>query len=122
MIIEQIYSTGEIPGSVPEQALIIDTSRGLVIITGCAHPGIVEMVRQAKQILNKEIYLVMGGFHLGSASYHQVKTIIEDLQSLGVENVGPCHCTGQRSIYQFREAFGDHFIEIGVGKVIDIEL
>jgi 7,8-dihydropterin-6-yl-methyl-4-(beta-D-ribofuranosyl)aminobenzene 5'-phosphate synthase len=120
-ISDRIFSTGEIQGSPPEQALVIDTTRGLVVITGCAHPGVEKMVKFAKQTFQEEIYLVLGGFHLNNASTSQVNRIIKELQRLGVEHVAPCHCTGDRAIAQFKDAFGDQFIKIGVGAVIEIE-
>lgn len=118
---DRIFSTGEIQGSPPEQALVIDTTRGLVVITGCAHPGVEKIVKYVKQTFKGEIYLVLGGFHLNGASTSQVNRIIKELQHLGVEHVAPCHCTGDRAIAQFKDAFGDQFIKVGVGAVIEIE-
>lgn len=121
LIAERISTLGEIQGSPPEQALVIDTPRGLVVITGCAHPGVEKMVLEAKRQFKEEIYLVMGGFHLGSSSSYQVKQIIKEFQRIGVVHVAPCHCTGDRAINQFREAFGENFISVGAGAVIEIE-
>ena len=120
-IAERISTSGEIQGSPPEQALVIDTTRGLVVITGCAHPGVEKMVLAAKQQFHEEVYLVLGGFHLGKASHHEVDQVITELKRLGVVQVGPCHCTGDQSIRYFKEAFGDNFIPLGVGAVIEIE-
>jgi len=120
-IAERISTLGEIQGSPPEQALVIDTPRGLVVITGCAHPGVEKMVLAAKRQFKEEIYLVMGGFHLGSACNYEVKQIIKEFQRIGVVHVAPCHCTGDRAINQFREAFGENFISVGAGAVIEIE-
>jgi 7,8-dihydropterin-6-yl-methyl-4-(beta-D-ribofuranosyl)aminobenzene 5'-phosphate synthase len=120
-IIERVGTTGEIAGSPPEQALVIDTTRGLVVITGCAHPGVDQMVLEAKRQFQEEVYLVVGGFHLGSASQQRVDQIINEFQRLGVEYVAPCHCTGDHAIAQFKDAFGDHFIQVGTGAVIEIE-
>lgn len=120
-IAERIYTLGEIPGSPPEQALVIDTPQGLVVITGCAHPGVEKMVLAAKRQFHEQIYLVMGGFHLGGASSNEVKQIIKEFKRIGVVHVAPCHCTGDQAINQFKEAFGDDFISVGVGAVIEIE-
>ncbi len=121
LIAERIYTLGEIQGSPPEQALVIDTPQGLVIITGCAHPGVEKMVLAAKRQFHEQIYLVMGGFHLGGASSNEVKQIIQEFKRIGVVHVAPCHCTGDQAINQFKEAFGDDFISVGVGAVIEIE-
>jgi 7,8-dihydropterin-6-yl-methyl-4-(beta-D-ribofuranosyl)aminobenzene 5'-phosphate synthase len=119
-IIDRVFTTGEVTGSIREQALIIDSVNGLVIITGCAHPGVENMVLAAKQIIDKEIYLVMGGFHLAKAGEYKVSGVIEELHQLGVEKIAPCHCTGDNSINQFKEAYGENFIKIGVGTEIQI--
>ena len=120
-IAERISTSGEIPGSPPEQALVIDTTRGLIVITGCAHPGVEKMVLAAKRYFKEDVYLVMGGSHLGSASTEEVKQIIKEFKRIGVVQVAPCHCTGDRAIRQFKDAFGDNFIRLGVGAVIEIE-
>ena len=121
-ITERISTTGEITGSPPEQALVIDTTKGLVVITGCAHPGVDKIAREAKRLFKEDIYLVLGGFHLGNASSYQVDQIINELKRLNVKQVAPCHCTGDQAIKRFKEAFGEDFIQVGVGKIIDIDL
>ena len=118
---EGIYSLGEMPGPPPEQGIVLDTDLGLVIITGCAHPGVDRMVREAVNLFEKEIYLVLGGFHLGNEDDARVNQIIAELQNLGVKHAAPCHCTGDRAISLFRNAFGEGFIQLGVGAVISLE-
>lgn len=120
-IVEGIYSLGEMPGPPPEQGLVIDTAEGLVLIAGCAHPGVDKMVLEIKRQYQKEIYLVLGGFHLGSASDARINQTIKVFQQAGVKHVAPCHCTGDRAIGMFRNAFGEDFIRVGVGAVIAIE-
>jgi 7,8-dihydropterin-6-yl-methyl-4-(beta-D-ribofuranosyl)aminobenzene 5'-phosphate synthase len=115
-----IHTTGEVGPRLVEQALAVETASGLIIVTGCAHPGVVEMVRQAKETVGGEVALVMGGFHLGSASGRQVKHIITDFRDLGVRRVAPCHCTGGRAMRAFSEEYGDDFIKVGVGRVISV--
>jgi 7,8-dihydropterin-6-yl-methyl-4-(beta-D-ribofuranosyl)aminobenzene 5'-phosphate synthase len=116
-----IYSTGEVGRSIVEQALVVETRLGLIIVTGCAHPGVVELVRRAKEIAEGEPYLVMGGFHLGGASRGRIEGIIAELRRLGVRKVAPCHCTGDRAQRMFAEEYGDDFIRNGVGMTIDTE-
>jgi 7,8-dihydropterin-6-yl-methyl-4-(beta-D-ribofuranosyl)aminobenzene 5'-phosphate synthase len=115
-----IHTTGEVGSRLVEQALVVETGDGLVVVTGCAHPGVVEMVRRAKESVGGEVYLVMGGFHLGGTSQRRVKAIIADFRQLGVQRVAPCHCTGDRAIRVFAEEYGGDFIKNGVGMVLEI--
>ena len=118
-ICKNVFTTGELSGPVYEQSLIIDSDDGLIVITGCSHPGIVNIVRRAKEIMNKDVYLVFGGFHLVNSTTMEVKSIIEELKALGVKKIGPSHCTGDNAIAQFRIAFGDDFVQMGVGRIIN---
>ena len=117
-IATNIYSTGEMSAGIPEQALILETIEGLVIVTGCAHPGIELMAAQAKKQSGREIYLLAGGFHLSGASEQRVKDLISQLKMLDVQKVAPSHCTGRRARELFRDAWGEDFIESGLGAVI----
>ncbi len=100
-----------------EQSLVLDTTEGLVVVTGCAHPGIVEIVKKAKQMLNKDVYLVFGGFHLLGMSDSQIQSIIQQFRELGVQKVGASHCTGDRPIELFKQEYREDFVPIGVGRV-----
>jgi 7,8-dihydropterin-6-yl-methyl-4-(beta-D-ribofuranosyl)aminobenzene 5'-phosphate synthase len=121
-ICKNVYLTGELGTRMKEQSLVIDTPRGLIIITGCAHPGIVNIVRKAKKSLNNKLYLVLGGFHLIAYTEKEVKKIIKDLKELGVVKVGPSHCTGGRPIELFREAWGKNFFDMGCGATIELNI
>lgn len=118
---ERIYTTGEIHGPPPEQALILDTTHGLVVITGCAHPGVVTVVSWAKNHYSENPTLVLGGFHLFNKSEVHVQWVLDEFQRLRVERVAPCHCSGVRTREMFAREFGDRYIEVGAGKVIKIE-
>jgi len=115
-----IHTTGEVGRGLVEQALAVETGDGLVVVTGCAHPGIVKMVRRAKESVGGKVYLVMGGFHLGGTSQRRVKAIIADFRQLGVQRVAPCHCTGDRAIRVFAKEYGGDFVKAGVGLALDI--
>ena len=119
-IFDGVYTTGELGTWIKEQSLIIKTEKGLVVITGCAHPGIVNIVRKAKEIIKEDLYLVTGGFHLGGASDADLMQIINAFRELDVKKVGPCHCSGDRCRELFEEEYKDDFIEVGVGKEIKI--
>jgi len=111
-----IYSSGEMGRLLREHFLIVDTANGLVLITGCSHPGIVKMCQQAKAKFKKEIALVVGGFHLGSVSAGKVKEIAQALKSLGVKKIAPCHCTGEKAGRIIKSVFKDKFMDIGAGS------
>lgn len=109
-------STGPVGTHIPEQALTVETPAGLVVITGCAHPGVAKLTSVAAMYThNDSIGLVLGGFHLGSTSATEVETIIDTLQVLNVQRVAPCHCTGARAQTQFAAAYGENYIDVGAG-------
>jgi 7,8-dihydropterin-6-yl-methyl-4-(beta-D-ribofuranosyl)aminobenzene 5'-phosphate synthase len=114
-ILPGVYTTGKMGLSIPEQGMILRTCEGLVVITGCAHPGIAQMVRRAKEVGGNDIYLVVGGFHLGEASEASVRQICTTFRELGVQNVAPCHCTGDSATEIFASEFGAHCLTAGVG-------
>jgi 7,8-dihydropterin-6-yl-methyl-4-(beta-D-ribofuranosyl)aminobenzene 5'-phosphate synthase len=120
-ILPGVHTTGEVGSSIVEQALVVETGNGLVVITGCAHPGVVEMVRRAQEAVEGEVALVMGGFHLGSAGQDEIGGIIADFRQLGVRQVAPCHCTGDQARQMFADAFGVDCILAGVGYVVSID-
>lgn len=119
----RVFTVGIFGGSIPEQALVLRTGRGLVVMTGCAHPGVVNLVRGAKSNFpNEQVYLVIGGFHLRGMQSSEIITVIESLKGLGVQKVAPCHCSGDAARALFKKAYGDNYIEVGVGAKIDIPL
>jgi 7,8-dihydropterin-6-yl-methyl-4-(beta-D-ribofuranosyl)aminobenzene 5'-phosphate synthase len=119
-ICKDIYSTGELGTFIKEESLIVSTSKGLIVITGCAHPGIVDIVERAKEMLKREIYLVLGGFHLSSMDHSQIERVVQGIKKAGCKKVAPCHCSGDLARSEFEKAYGKNFILVGVGKTIII--
>lgn len=115
---KKVATTGELGNGIKEQSLVLETEKGLVIITGCAHPGIVDIIQNVKESLAQDIYMVFGGFHLGTTSDVDLKQIVEHFRKCGVEKVGPCHCSGERCRKEFLDEYRENFIDIGVGTVI----
>ncbi len=109
-----IRTTGPVTGPLEEQALIVDGAEGPVVITGCAHPGIVRMVERAVAVANRPPALVMGGFHLVQARAADVDAIAARLRALGVRRLGASHCTGDAAIERLAEAFGSSFVRTGL--------
>ena len=117
-ICQEVYSTGELGTGIKEQSLIIDTEKGLIGITGCAHPGIVKIVNKAKDLVKGDVLFVMGGFHLGGESKGEIENIISSFRKLGVSYVGPCHCSGDAARQLFKKEYAENFINVGVGRVV----
>jgi 7,8-dihydropterin-6-yl-methyl-4-(beta-D-ribofuranosyl)aminobenzene 5'-phosphate synthase len=115
-----IYSTGEMDHGIKEQSLIINTSKGMILITGCAHPGIIEIIKKAKTLAMEDIYMVIGGWHLSSAGEREIKGIIDAFQRMGIQKVAPCHCTGDRAMAMFKSEYGENFIKAGAGCIIKL--
>lgn len=115
-----LYSTGVIGRAIPEQSMVLNTNKGLVVMTGCSHPGIINILEKVKNDLGKEIYLVFGGFHLMDNSEKQINEIIDKMHQLRVQKCGATHCTGEKQIEWFRQAFGENFVEMGTGNILTI--
>jgi len=113
-----IYSSGEMDHGIKEQSLIINTSKGMILITGCAHPGIIEIIKEAKSIAKEDIYMAIGGWHLSSAGGREIRGVIEAFLGMGIQKVGPCHCTGDRAMAIFKSEYGKNFIKAGAGAII----
>ncbi len=122
-----VWSSGEIKGTynllpIYEHALALDTKEGLVIVTGCSHPGIDKIVREVHKMFPDEpICLVAGGFHLGSAFTYKINKIADSLQKLEVKYIAPSHCTGKSATEIFREKWKDKFIDLSLGRKFEIK-
>jgi 7,8-dihydropterin-6-yl-methyl-4-(beta-D-ribofuranosyl)aminobenzene 5'-phosphate synthase len=112
--------TGRMGTAIPETGLILKASQGPVIITGCAHPGIVEMIERGVELADAAPSLVMGGFHLFGTHRQGVREIIGRFRSRGVLKVSPCHCTGPEAIEMFRQNYQENYLPCGVGQVITL--
>lgn len=117
-VTEGMRSTGDLGDAVVEQSLIVETGEGLVVITGCAHPGIVKIVRIAAR--KGDVGLVTGGFHMRDEGDAECAKVVAEIESLGVARVAPTHCTGDAARRNFAAVFGDSYVPAGVGTVIEI--
>lgn len=117
-ICDGVYSCGQLGKLIKEQSLAIQTKKGLIVVTGCAHPGIVKIVNVAQDLVKNDILLVMGGFHLEWATSGKIEKIISAFRQLGVRYAGPCHCTGEKARSLFEKHFGKRYIRVGAGRVI----
>lgn len=133
-----VMATGEIPRPAPadagrffldlscqrpdpfvdEQALMIETPRGLVVLTGCAHAGLSATLDWCRRLGGgRRVFAVFGGFHLAAATDQEVEGAAKALESSGVEVIGPCHCTGARGYGFLRSRFHGRLIEPECGFV-----
>jgi len=117
-----LFSLGELGNAIPEQSLAIRTTKGIFVITGCAHPGIVNILEKAKNSFPDElIYLALGGFHLHNQNEKDISKKVNEIMKMEIISVGPCHCSGDLARNIFKEVYKENFIELGVGKVINID-
>jgi 7,8-dihydropterin-6-yl-methyl-4-(beta-D-ribofuranosyl)aminobenzene 5'-phosphate synthase len=95
-----------------EQALFFNVKgRGLVIISGCAHAGIVNTVRHVQKISGiKKVHAILGGFHLVSAKEDKIRDTIRDIKLINPDIIAPLHCTGFEAVAAFMHAVPDAFI------------
>ena len=76
--------------------------------------------RRRKKHLGRDIFMVLGGTHLLNHSDEDLQRVVDDLKGLGVQKVGATHCSGEKAIAKMKEAFGDGFVTMGVGRVIEV--
>ena len=124
-ICDGVWSTGELFGShkdqiLPEQSLVLRSQRGPVVVSGCAHPGITEIVRRSKEITGKSPYLAVGGFHLGTKKEKEVVEIVEQLKGESVSRLAPTHCTGQKASNIIKDRYGENWLQFGAGAVLTL--
>jgi 7,8-dihydropterin-6-yl-methyl-4-(beta-D-ribofuranosyl)aminobenzene 5'-phosphate synthase len=86
-----------------ELNLVIDEEDGLILITGCAHRGIVNIVNYAVEKFNKRIKTLMGGFHLYKSDPLKIEKVINNLGRFDIENIISYHCTGDLAIKIIKE-------------------
>ena len=115
------YVVGPLYGPPQEMFLAISTRKGLIIVTGCSHPGIVNMVKKAMEDLNQSVYMVIGGFHLAGAYSGRVRSIADELVGLGVKKIYPLHCSGDCIRNYLKNTYPDVYGDGGVGLKVIIE-
>jgi 7,8-dihydropterin-6-yl-methyl-4-(beta-D-ribofuranosyl)aminobenzene 5'-phosphate synthase len=99
---------GLVEDTIPEdQSLVLNTPQGLVVVTGCGHAGIVNILTYATtRFVNRPVYGVVGGLHLFSAKDEQVNWTADEFKQFKVANLLGAHCTGIEAVYRLRERAG----------------
>lgn len=99
-----------------DNSVIIDTSEGLVVIFGCAHRGIVNILNYVKKTFNKKIHAIIGGTHLYEAKEDHFNFVIDFLKNEDLKIIAPCHCTGMKRIVDLYNAFPERVVLTGSGE------
>lgn len=104
-----------------DQSLILDTEKGLVLILGCAHSGMINIIQHVIHKTEKEkFYAILGGTHLDFLTPEQLEESTRYLKSIEFEKIGVSHCTGMRAAFRLHQEFGDRFLQGCVGSVLEV--
>jgi 7,8-dihydropterin-6-yl-methyl-4-(beta-D-ribofuranosyl)aminobenzene 5'-phosphate synthase len=117
-----IALVSDAPGTkeLKELSLAVNTADGVVLVVGCAHPGI-EKIVEAAAAINPKIRLIAGGFHLVVAPDEVIARTVAALKdTFKVENIAPGHCTGEPTFAALKQAFGDRYLYAGVGTSLPL--
>ncbi|MCU0666965.1 MAG: MBL fold metallo-hydrolase [Candidatus Omnitrophica bacterium] len=122
---DNIYSSGELVGEsegrkICEQSVVIKTGNGLTVICGCAHPGVVNIIKHVQGSFKAQVYSLFGGFHLKDNPDKVNLAVIDDLRQLGVHRVAPMHCTGKRAVRMMVKVFGRGFVRVKEKDILEL--
>ncbi len=119
-ILPGAVSLGEMGNRIIEQSLLVSTDNGGILLTGCAHPGVLDIVDRATEYAGSPPYMVLGGLHLKGKSERILLKAVSGIRERGVVKAGPSHCTGDVAREVFEKVFGADYIEVGAGSVIEV--
>jgi len=103
-----------------DQALILDTDKGVVVLLGCSHRGVINTLNHVTELTGRnQIHALMGGLHLASASDAKLEKIIDHLRGFGLEKMVVGHCTGPRAFLALSNAFNDRVYPNTVGHAME---
>ncbi len=105
--------------NLPELSLSMKSEKGEILIVGCSHTGVENIIREAKTFTNDKIELVYGGFHMLPFDRSKTKEIVHTIKDeLQVHRVAPAHCTGHLAFKMLMDAYGDDYLYAGLGETI----
>ncbi|HDI74779.1 MAG TPA: MBL fold metallo-hydrolase [Thermoprotei archaeon] len=116
-----VFIVGQVYGPPWEQALAVNTSRGLVVIVGCSHAGVDKIVDKARKSSSNKVYLVLGGFHTYAYSKKECRRLVERLIAMKVELIAPIHCSGDTIRKLLETEYSKHYLRACVGTKISID-
>jgi len=104
-----------------DQALVFSTKKGIVVLLGCAHAGIINTLHfVSKKLDGDRFYAVVGGTHLGLVGEYQFKKSIEAIKDFKIEKIGFSHCTGIEASFILKKEFGGNSFYASVGTVFEV--
>ncbi|NCD34294.1 MAG: MBL fold metallo-hydrolase [Spartobacteria bacterium] len=101
--------TMEIDDFRDELAMVIETPKGLIVLLGCSHPGLLNMLDRVKSHFQQPIHTIMGGTHLVEADTERLEATAAFLQAEQIHCLGVSHCTGPAGTARLKEIFGERF-------------
>ncbi len=124
-ISNNLYTTGQMyakrdGSALYEQGVIIKTVTNTILLTGCAHPGILEMVEHSNKKLKLNINCIVGGFHLKDKEELEIDNIVVKLMNIGIKKVFPLHCTGKLAEKKFISAWEGSCYHLIEGAEIEV--
>jgi len=104
-----------------DQSLVLNTEPGLIVILGCAHSGVINILNHVISKTGKDkFYAIVGGTHLDFLAPEQLEESIKALRKIHIERIGASHCTGMRGAFRLHQEFGDRFFYGHVGSTLNI--
>lgn len=101
-----------------DMALVVDTEQGLVIVTGCGHAGVINIIEHARTTVRAtRVHALIGGIHLFRATDETLRWTVAKMREFGVENLIGAHCTGVETVYRIRQELGLDRAHCVVGAV-----
>jgi 7,8-dihydropterin-6-yl-methyl-4-(beta-D-ribofuranosyl)aminobenzene 5'-phosphate synthase len=112
---------GEMPDLIiDDQALVVAVEGGLAVLCGCAHSGIVNILKRVEEVVQtKPLKMVMGGLHLKEASQERIEATVEELKARLAGRLVVGHCTGEKAMESLEEAFGPDLVPTASGLVLE---
>jgi 7,8-dihydropterin-6-yl-methyl-4-(beta-D-ribofuranosyl)aminobenzene 5'-phosphate synthase len=99
-----------------DQSIFFGTRRGIVVVLGCAHAGLVNTLQYIEELTGERIHAVLGGMHLLHADESRLRYTIEALRRIAPDWLAPNHCTGDAAVARLWQAFPDQVIEMHAGQ------
>jgi 7,8-dihydropterin-6-yl-methyl-4-(beta-D-ribofuranosyl)aminobenzene 5'-phosphate synthase len=104
-----------------DQSLILDTEKGIVLIFGCAHSGMINIMHHVVHQMKKDhFHAVLGGTHLDFLTPEQLEESIRSLKEMKVDRIGVSHCTGLRAAFRLQQEFGERFFYGSVASILEV--